>query len=164
MKISLRQIKTKQDITVLIPLVETIWREVFPPVIGEEQTEYMLRNYQSPENIRREIDNGAQYYFVLENDYPIGYFAYELQEDCLFISKIYLLQSERGKGIASWLFNWLENQALEHNRTLLRLRVNRGNSEAVNVYLHKGFIIIKTAVSDIGGGFVMDDYYLEKSI
>ena len=162
MQITLKPINTTQDIELLYPLVETVWREVFPPVIGEAQTEYMLKNYQSKKNIRREITDGTQYYFIEKDGKTVGYIAFNIREDYLFISKIYLLKSERGKGISSEIFDWLENQALKCNKNCLHLHVNRGNSQAIDVYRHKGFSVVKTAVSDIGGGFVMDDYYMEK--
>ena len=124
----------------------------------------MLKNYQSLSNIRSEIADGTKYYFIEESGRPIGYLAYEIKDDHLFISKVYLLCNERGKGIASEIFEWIEEQACINNRNCLRLRVNRGNTKAIEVYLHKGFTITHTAVNDIGEGFVMDDYYMEKQL
>lgn len=162
MTVKLKPIQTEQDIVALSPLLETIWREVFPPIIGSAQTEYMLRHYQSPEDIMHEITGGARYFLIEMNRQPIGYVAYEIRVDYLFISKIYLLGSERGKGISSELFDWLENQALTGGKNRLHLHVNRENSQAIAVYQHKGFSIVQSVVSDIGGGFVMDDFYMEK--
>ena len=164
MKTKLNPIKRDSSIEKLTPLIETIWREVFPPVIGNEQTEYMLKHYQSPDNIRSEIANGTEYYFIEDGERHIGYLAYEIKDDYLFVSKIYLLSSERSKGIASEIFEWIEKQARTNNKNCLRLRVNRGNTQAIEVYLHKGFIITHTEVNDIGEGFAMDDYYLEKQL
>lgn len=121
-------------------------------------------HYQSSEDIEREITGGAQYYFVEAEGQSIGYLAYEIREDYLFISKIYLLNSERGKGISSQLFDWLESQALAEGKNRLHLHVNRDNLQAIEVYQHKGFSVVQSAVSDIGGGFVMDDYFMEKPL
>ena len=41
------------------------------------------------------------------------------------------------------------------------LTVNRHNTHAYEVYLHKGFTVIREEVNDIGFGFVMDDYIME---
>jgi len=163
MKTKLKAITTKEAVAELLPLVETIWREVFPPIIEEAQIEYMLQNYQSQDNIWGEINNGVQYYFITEeNTRYVGYLAFELREECLFISKIYLIQTARGKGLSSEIFDWLEETALNHGKDRLQLRVNRSNTRAIEVYLHKGFVITHSGISDIGGGFVMDDYYFEK--
>lgn len=164
MELKIKPIHTKQDIDTLSPLVETIWRDVFPPIIGLAQTEYMLRHYQSPECIQREINEGVKYFFIEVDGKCIGYLAFEIQEHYLFISKIYLLGSERGKGISSQLFDWLEKEALLAGKNRLNLHVNRGNSKAISVYKHKGFTVVQSAVSDIGCGFVMDDFYMEKQL
>ena len=54
--------------------------------------------------------------------------------------------------------------AKERNLKAVWLTVNRNNSHAIEVYKHKGFIITRTQVADIGNGFVMDDYIFEKNI
>ena len=41
------------------------------------------------------------------------------------------------------------------------LTCNRGNESDLAIYKHFGFIQTREQVSDIGGGFVMDDYILE---
>ncbi len=43
------------------------------------------------------------------------------------------------------------------------LRVNKSNS-TVDLYKKAGFIIIESVVSDIGNGYVMDDYIMERSV
>lgn len=164
MRIELKLIQTKQDMSTLSPLVEKIWREVFPSIIGLAQTEYMLHHYQSPEDIQREITAGVQYYLIETEDRPVGYLAFEIREDFLFISKLYLLNREQNKGFSSDLFDWLEKQALEAGKSRLHLHVNRDNLKAISVYQHKGFSIVQSAISDIGGGFVMDDFYMEKQL
>lgn len=164
MTLTLTPVTTQQDIAALAPLVQTIWREVFPPIIGAAQTDYMLRHYQSAEDIQREIAGGTQYYFVENDGAPAGYLAYEIREAHLFISKVYLLAAMRGKGISSELFAWLEDQARKAGKSRLHLHVNRWNEQAIAVYKHKGFKIVQTVASDIGSGFVMDDYYMEKMV
>ena len=38
------------------------------------------------------------------------------------------------------------------------------NNHAIEVYKHKGFVVIRKQVADIGNGFVMDDYVFEKDL
>ena len=42
------------------------------------------------------------------------------------------------------------------------LTVNRGNAKAIRAYERNGFKVVRTQVTDIGNGFVMDDYVMEK--
>ena len=46
----------------IFPLVAEIWREVFTEMIGQEQVERMLQEYQSPEAILADIAKGVQYF------------------------------------------------------------------------------------------------------
>ena len=41
------------------------------------------------------------------------------------------------------------------------LTVNKYNDRTIAIYHHMGFVQIDDVVTDIGGGFVMDDYILE---
>ena len=46
----------------------------------------------------------------------------------------------------------------------LTLTVNRNNVTAIAAYLKHGFVIVRAEVKEIGGGFVMDDYVMEKPV
>ena len=52
----------------------------------------------------------------------------------------------------------------ELNLRAIYLTVNRNNTHAYKVYLHKNFKVIEEAVADIGYGFVMDDYIMEFAV
>jgi ribosomal protein S18 acetylase RimI-like enzyme len=51
----------------------------------------------------------------------------------------------------------------QHARRLW-LQVNRGNAPAIAAYRKQGFRIVESRVFDIGNGFVMDDYVMEKTL
>ncbi len=46
----------------------------------------------------------------------------------------------------------------------LILSVNKRNIRAIAAYRRNGFIIAESVVTDIGGGFVMDDYVMTKEL
>jgi ribosomal protein S18 acetylase RimI-like enzyme len=48
-------------------------------------------------------------------------------------------------------------------RTLM-LTVNKLNTDSVAVYRKAGFTVREEAVFDIGNGYVMDDYVMEKRL
>jgi len=48
-----------------------------------------------------------------------------------------------------------------HGTPVLRLQVNRGNTQAIRAYEKYGFRIVESRVFDIGEGFVMDDHVME---
>ena len=58
---------------------------------------------------------------------------------------------------------FIEQLARRRGLVLLWLTVNKGNP-SVNAYKRLGFQIAADLVMDIGGGFVMDDYRMEKPL
>jgi RimJ/RimL family protein N-acetyltransferase len=46
----------------------------------------------------------------------------------------------------------------------LILSVNKRNTKAITAYKRNGFAIVESVVTDIGGGFVMDDYVMDKEL
>lgn len=82
----------------------------------------------------------------------------------LFLSKFYILKSERGRGYARESLLFLTHLCLRHGLKSIWLTVNRDNRASVDVYLKSGFKVVGEEVTDIGGGFVMDDLIMEKDI
>lgn len=146
-------------------LAETIWREYYTDLLGKAQVDYMLTHLQSAEAIRRQITKEGCRYFLLEWEGDlIGYTAFQEQEDALFLSKLYLLRPARGHGAASQTLAKLEQMAREKGLSRIWLTVNRGNQNSIAFYLKKGFRILREEAAPIGGGFVMDDYIMEKTL
>lgn len=164
MTVSFEAIKTEEQVEALIPLVQEIWQEWYVPIIGVEQVSYMLSEFQSGKEILRQINDSTSYFFILADGQPVGYTAYELLEDKLFISKLYLLANHRGKGYASQVFKWLEELAKKAGKTILELHVNQDNLSSIKVYERLGFINRHELISDIGQGYQMVDYVLEKTL
>ena len=81
----------------------------------------------------------------------------------LFISKLYLLSDRRGAGTGRAIMTFIEEWARERELDRLWLTVNKGNP-AVGAYERLGFRIAEAIVMDIGGGFVMDDFRMEKAL
>lgn len=154
---------TNNNLNQLETLIQQIWPEVFLPIIGKEQVDYMLSHYQSKEAIQTEIAAGVCYFLLYAENQPVGYTAYKLEKEVLFISKLYIKAEYRGKGYMSDIFSWYEKSANETAHKL-QLRVNRQNQQAISVYLHKGFSVVKEDQASLGDGFIMDDYIMEKNV
>lgn len=154
-------VQSDQDYQTLMDLIQRIWPEVFEPIIGAAQVNYMLAHYQSLEVITKEIQAGAVYLILEEEGRPVGYTAYEETDAQLYLSKLYLDHTTRGKGYASAVFDWYETLAAGKT---LHLNVNKDNQQAIAVYEHRGFVKVGERVADIGAGFVMDDYILRSVV
>ena len=159
-----KAVKSENDIKNLYLLIQEIWPEVFIPIIGKEQVEYMLVHYQGEAVISEDIKKGYKYFLIMEGDEAIGYFAFFLEKESLEISKIYLLKNYRGLGLSREVFDHIEEQARKNNKAKLTLHVNRNNKRAVEVYLHEGFVISKTVDLPLGEKFFLNDYIMEKKL
>jgi GNAT superfamily N-acetyltransferase len=159
-----KEVKGDADFEILLGLIGEIWPEVFVPLIGKEQVDYMLVHYQGKEVIAREIERGLRYFLVESGGSSIGYFAYLPEDDRLFISKVYLKKSHRGRGLSSGIFAHFEEYARKNQKKKLFLHVNRFNKNAVDVYLHYGFEIVKIVDEPLGEKYFLNDYWMEKHV
>lgn len=156
---------TIEQLPTLETLASTIWKEYFITIISQEQINYMLEKFQSKSAMLEQITNhNYHYYFIKDNDSIIGYTGVSLEKDKLFLSKLYLSKKVRGQGIASFAFDFLETLAKQNNKQSIYLTVNKYNDHTIDVYKAKGFKVIDDVVTDIGQGYVMDDYIMEKTI
>ncbi|MBR5425582.1 MAG: HAD-IA family hydrolase [Clostridiales bacterium] len=149
----------------VVSLAQIIWNEWFPKIISQEQVNYMVEKFQSMPAIDKAIEEeGYQYFLEVLGDTPIGYMGVKEQEDALLLSKLYLMKPFRGQRRSNVFFEKAEEIAREKGKDKVRLYVNRYNYNSIRVYLRRGFRIVKEEKTDIGGGFICDDYVMEKEI
>lgn len=154
----------KKSLAIIDALAGEIWREHYTPIIGKEQVAYMLDKFQSLAAMEKQLANGMAYYLVYFGTTPCGYLGIERRGEALFLSKIYLLRYFRGRGLGNRMMSFVEERALELGCDRIQLTVNRHNSTAIKAYEKMGFRNLRPIVADIGEGFVMDDFLLEKRL
>lgn len=159
-------IVSDEQINALAIIANIVWHEWFPSILSTEQIDYMVDKFQSYKAMKSQVENGYEYYFVNVDGVNVGYTGIHIENDTnkMFVSKVYLLKDYRGKGYASKVFDFLEGICREKDLKSMYLTVNKYNSQAIAVYENKGFETIKSQVADIGNGYVMDDYVMEKTI
>jgi len=157
-------INTK-DFKIISELAKVIWTEHYTPIIGTDQVNYMLEKFQSEKAIKNQIVNNDYKYFIIFNtNSPIGYLSIKKEKASLFLSKIYIDKANRGKGIGKVAMRFIIEQAINLNCKKIYLTVNKYNTNSIMAYQKIGFKIIEELVIDIGNGFIMDDFKMEKSI
>ena len=163
MNITFEQVITKEQIKVLADTANVVWHDAFKEILTLEQIEYMIEKFQSFQALSQAIqDNGYKYYLIKTDNNVAGYTGLHEENGKMFLSKLYILKEYRGEQISSKTFDFIENLAKGKNLKSVWLTVNRNNKHAIAVYKHKGFILIREQVADIGNGFVMDDFVFEK--
>ncbi|MBU3822826.1 GNAT family N-acetyltransferase [Flavobacteriaceae bacterium XHP0103] len=154
----------QSDFNQIEVLANTIWRDHYIPIIGKAQVDYMLEKFQSAKAISEQVDNGFEYFTIIYETLPVGYLSIKKEPETLFLSKIYVLKSYRGKQIGKKALNFIEAKAGNYQLKSISLTVNKNNVNAFNSYLKMGFENKGSVVMDIGNGFVMDDYQMIKKV
>jgi len=163
MNIIFEQVITEEQIKILADTANIVWHEAYKEIVPLAQIDYMIEKFQSFNPLSDAINKNNYIYYLIKVDNNVsGYTGLHEEDSKLFISKLYILKEYRGKQIASKAFDFIEKIAKEKGLKSIWLTVNRNNNHAIEVYKHKGFVVTRTQIADIGNGFVMDDYILEK--
>jgi GNAT superfamily N-acetyltransferase len=105
---------------------------------------------------------GYRYFFFLWDGEKAGYMGVRRDGDTLFLSKLYLKKEFRGKKISRTALEFMQDICRREDLKKIWLTCNKNNGNSLAVYRALGFSVVRAQVSDIGGGFVMDDYVLEQ--
>ena len=165
---------TAADFETLARLAEVIWRAHYTRIIGSAQIDYMLAERYTPENLRLYLNADDRWLMLLRTDSPtgsraVGYCSYALTESPgemkpseMKLEQLYLLPELHGQGLGKLMLRHVEQQARVRGLSTLMLQTNKRNDIAIAFYRKAGFTLREEAVFDVGGGFVMDDYVMEK--
>ena len=162
MDITIKRVLTTNQVDAVVRLANIIWPEHYSPIIGKDQVEYMLRTFHSSQSIANEVNNKHyQYYLILRDDKPVGYIGIKLEKESLFLSKIYVLAENRGHGLGKKAIEFLRELTSSNQLGKITLTVNKHNLNSISAYQSVGFQITGKVCTDIGEGYVMDDYQME---
>ena len=165
MKAIFKRVSTSEQIEMVVQLANIIWTEHYTPIIGKDQVAYMLSTFHSYNTISTEIKNeNIHYYLILKGNKPVGYVGIRLEQKNLFLSKIYVLAEERGFGLGRQAIIFIKELAVSKGLHKIILTVNKYNSDSIEAYKKMEFQVTGNVCSDIGEGYVMDDYQMELKV
>ena len=150
------------DLEIVRDIAERLWPECYGTLLPAGQVRYMLDWMYAPHRLRSEWDRGVRYRLALLEGRPVGYLAWERESgsDAAFLNKLYLVTQFQGRGLGQEMIALVRREASEEGARHLELRVNRQNRKAIRAYERAGFVVVQTLVTDIGSGFVMDDFLM----
>ena len=165
-KLNFTEVMTDAQTEVTAALADEIWHEFFPSILSAEQIDYMVEKFQSVRAMKEQIGSeGYKYFLLFRGRERVGYIAVRPDKDGrLFLSKLYIKKEHRGKGYAAEVFGFLKKYCRGNGFDSVWLTVNKNNISAVSVYEKRGFKKIGEGVTDIGNGFVMDDFYFQLDV
>ncbi len=151
-----------EDIAEIRALARRIWYEAYPEILSKEQIEYMLEMMYSERVITEELLGGVAWDLIVADGRPCGYLSYAFAADnSVKLSKIYIEKDFRRKSIAADSLNRVVQYAARNGKDYIFLTVKKNNKMAIRAYEKNGFTITASVVTDIGNGFVMDDYIMK---
>ncbi len=158
---------TINDFQLIRDMVIEIWPNAYGKIISQDQIDYMIDLFYSDSALlENTLQKGHQFILAKENDKYLGFASFEhnfINQMQTRLHKLYVLPESQGKGIGKVLIEAVEYYAKENQATTISLNVNKYN-KALHFYLRNNYQIISEEVIDIGYGYVMDDYKMEKNL
>ncbi|MDD2235749.1 MAG: GNAT family N-acetyltransferase [Kiritimatiellae bacterium] len=155
---------TPKETALIGDLAQRIWPGTFSAILPPGQVQFMLEWMYNSNRLTEEMTHLQVHYDLLfDGDNPIGYVSYGpgTNPDDLKLHKLYVLPEYQRHGVGHRAFVRVMDFAQSAGNRFIILQVNRHNEKAIAAYRKYGFRIREEAVTDIGNGFVMDDYILE---
>lgn len=152
------------DIPLIRDLTFRIWPQTYTGLLTPEQIEYMLGMMYSESSLEKQMNSGSQFIFVYDDEEPVGFAAYFSKELSIYkLDKIYILPSQQGKGTGRFVIDYIVDELKKKEASALQLQVKRDN-KARFFYEKLGFKILHEINVDIGNGYLMNDYLMEKKL
>lgn len=151
----------------LADLARLVWQRHYPSIISQAQIDYMLHQRYRPETIRQQISQPGGWWDAAYTQTGMIGFCHTFPDSGphrVKLDKLYVHPDHQRHGIGAALLAQVEIRARAHSRSVIRLHANKHNQVALAAYRKYGFSIAGEVITAIGGGFVMDDYVLEKSL
>ena len=158
---------TAANLPALAELAGVIWRACYPGIISSAQIEFMLARMYAPETLLEEmLSREIRFYRLLAAERFTGFASIGPTDaaDVMKLHKLYLLPELHGRGLGSLLLEHCQTEARRLGARRLILAVNKRNTRALAAYQRNGFAVIESVVTEIGGGFVMDDFIMVKNL
>lgn len=157
---------SKSQLPIIAELAFAIWPSAYSEILSKEQLTYMLDKFYNLEALTEQlVKRNHIFLLVEENEKFVGFASYEINcnDHKTKIHKIYVLPETQGKGFGFQLLNEIEKKTKEAQNNMLYLNVNRFN-KAQYFYKKAGFKIAYQEDIEIGKGYLMQDFVMEKII
>lgn len=169
MRFDVMPVVTEKQLIEVEEAAKNVWHNYYRDIFSQEQIEYMLEKFQSRSAMKEQMKNGYIYYMLLSDEELAGYMCLHLKGDYVYLERLYIKAEFRRRGLArrtiSHIDSVFRNPEIGFSYIKkMRLRVERKNSFAINVYEHLDFHKVKPVDTDIGGGFVCQEYIMERKI
>ncbi len=166
-------------------IAHATWPATFGNILSGAQIDYMLRMMYSRSALEEQVAKGHVFHLLVEGQRgnqngnpnpaylnttttrftPVAYVSHEIDylPGTTKIHKLYALPAVQGRGYGKALIEKVAIIARSAGQQKLRLDVNYQN-EAVGFYEHLGFGKVGRFDTEIGNGYLMEDWIMEKPL
>jgi len=147
------------------------WPSAYGAILSDSQLTYMLELFYSLPALEQQLYTDGHQFLLAESQdgtatgfasySPIEHNGYD--ETLFKLHKLYVLPECQHQGWGGRLLENMESRLGAGSGCRLRLNVNRFNP-ALGFYRKHGFQIIREEDIDIGNGYFMNDFVLEKLV
>jgi len=154
------------DINTIGFLAQQIWPQAYGDILSKEQLAYMLHLIYNPSALKDQMLKQHHNFLVAElEDEPVGFASFSKtgSNGAYKLHKLYVRSDIQGKGLGKALINAVLEEIVPQQAETLYLNVNRRNKARL-FYEKLGFEIIGEENIDIGSGYYMTDFVMEKKL
>ena len=160
------RIAKEDDLSMISDLAEQIWPHTYGAYLSQEQLRYMLDLMYNHGELLSQLQKGHTFIIAHQGEKDLGFAGFsciESEKNGYKLHKIYVLPETQGQGVGKLLMNEVVDLVGRNGGKTLQLNVNR-NNKARYFYEKAGFIIKETVDIDLGNGFFMNDYVMERTL
>lgn len=155
------------DVEAIAALARVVWQDAYPAIITQAQIDYMLaQRYAAPRLLEELATPGLWWDLATVDGVLAGFAATQLTAAPgeMKLDKLYVDPARQRLGLGGALIAHVAARARREGCATLILAVNKQNARAIAAYRKHGFAVRESVRVDIGGGFVMDDFIMERSV
>lgn len=156
---------TPPDVPAIAALAREIWQATYPGIITQEQIDFMLEQRYGHERLYDDLEELHKWLFqAFHEGRRVGFAFAEIYKGEFKLDKLYIHPDVQRRGVGGLLIEHVAELARKQGYPCVILQVNKRNEKAINSYMKYGFVVRTSTVDDIGHGYVMDDFVMEKKL
>jgi ribosomal protein S18 acetylase RimI-like enzyme len=156
-----------QDIPLIHELAKEVFFATYEPLQPKEKVAHLFSLMYNIPALTEQMERKNHVFLLCKDESGyLGYASYEFNykgTNKTKIHKIYVMPAAQGKGVGKEMINAIAAISQQNKIPTLLLDVYRHNP-AIQFYEKLGFKNVGEQVTDVGNGFVMDDFLMEKTI
>jgi len=156
---------TPPDVPAISALAREIWQATYPGIITQEQIDFMLEQRYGHERLYDDLEDADKWLDqAFQDERRVGFAFSEIRRGEFRLDKLYIHPDVQRQGVGGQLIAHVAERAKKMGYPCVILQVNKRNEKAINSYKKYGFEVREATVDDIGRGYVMDDFVMEKKL